>query len=188
MTKSPILRATFWTSNAELIQACVQLGYLKKKKRTLDPTYGKGIWWKKWQPKDLVKHDLKLDGTDFRKLEYEDGSFEQITYDPPYVSVGGRASSEIKSFYEGYGLMGAPTSPALLQALINDGLTEMHRLLEMGGYCLVKCQNYVSSGKLWPGVYLTMRHAESLGFVLADEMLHIRKSGGPQPKGRTRKG
>ncbi len=188
MSKKIVLRATYWKSNAELIEDCVRLGYLKKKKRTLDGTYGRGIWWKNWEPKDLVKHDLLMDGTDFRKLPYEDESFDQITYDPPYVSVGGRASSQIKEFYERFGLMGAPTSPDALQTLINDGLTEMHRLLVVKGYCLVKCQNYISSGQLHPGVYLTIKHAYSLGFVLKDEFLHIRKSAGPQPKDRTRKG
>jgi hypothetical protein len=184
----PILRATLWKSNAELIEACHQLGWLKQKWSTLDPTYGKGIWWKNWKPNRLTIHDVILDGTDFRNLPYEDKSFKQITFDPPYVSVGGRKSSKIKEFYERFGLLGAPTTPALLQQLINDGLTEMHRLCKDKGIVLVKCQNYVSSGQLHPGVYLTLKHAESLGFVLVDELHHVRKSAGPQPKNRTRKG
>lgn len=184
---APVLRATYWKSNAELIEACFQLGHLREKWSTLDPTFGKGIWWKKRQPKRLTKHDLILDNTDFRNLPYEDQSFKQIAFDPPYVSIGGRKTSKIKEFYERFGLMGAPTSPALLQQLINDGLTEMHRLCKDKGIVLVKCQNYISSGKLHPGVYLTLKHAESLGFVLIDELLHIRKTAGPQPKNRTRK-
>lgn len=187
MTK-PVLRATFWKSNAELIEDCVRLGYLKPEWKTLDPTYGKGIWWKNWKPKRLVKHDLELDGVDFRNLPHRANTFDAITYDPPYVSAGGRATTTIREFYAAYGLHGAPTTPKKLQRLINDGLTEMHRVVKPGGIVMVKCQDYISSGSLWSGTYLTERKARALGFEVVDKLIHIRKSGGPQPKGRTRKG
>lgn len=187
MTQSKVLRATYWKNNAEMIEACVRLRYLRPKWSTLDPTYGRGNWWKNWRPDRLTIHDIVLDGVDFRNLPHPDESFKQIAYDAPYVAPGGRASSKIKEFYERYGMLGAPTSPALLQALINDGLTEMHRVCKKKGYVLVKVQNYVSSGKLHLGVYLTAAHAQSLGFTVVDELLHIKKSSGPQPANRTRK-
>jgi hypothetical protein len=36
----PILAATSWRSNAELIADCAALGYLRANWLTLDPTYG----------------------------------------------------------------------------------------------------------------------------------------------------
>lgn len=191
MSKKPILAAQFFKSNAEIIEACVALRFLKPTDLILDPTYGGGKWWKTWQPSgigDLVKHDLKLDGTDFRNTDYEDEQFDVCAYDPPYVSVGGRATTTIREMYEAYGLTGAPTSPEKLQALINDGLDEMWRVLKPGGYCLVKCMNYISSGKYHPGIVLTTNHALSLGFEMVDQFVHVKKSGGPQPGNRTRAG
>lgn len=187
--KKPILAAQFFKSNTDIIEACVALHFLKRTDLILDPTYGGGKWWKTWKPSgvgDLVRHDLKLDGTDFRNLPYKARQFDAIAYDPPYVSVGGRATTTIREMYEAYGLAGAPTSPELLQALINDGLREMRRVLKPGGYCLVKCQDYVSSGRLWSGTFHTEQHARKLGFEVVEKFIHVKKSGGPQPK-RTRK-
>lgn len=175
-----ILAAHNWASNAELIQDCAALGYLNEDWNILDPTYGKGNWWKLWWPRALVKHDMALDGTDFRKLPYADNTFDAITYDPPYVSVGGRKTTGMSTMYEAYGLIDAPSSPAELQVLINDGLTEMYRLVKKGGYVLVKNQDYVSSGKLWIGTHWTLSHALELGFTCQDRLEHMGKSR-PQP-------
>lgn len=175
--------ATPWPTNAHLIKACAQLGYLKEEWRTLDPTYGQGRWWVLWRPDDLVTHNRKVDGSDFRCLPYPDGAFDAIAYDPPYVSVGGRKTSGIEGMYDGYGLIDAPDSPAGLQVLINDGLTEMYRLVRPKGYVLVKCQDYVSSGKLWIGTHHTLTHGLSLGFTLEDRLEHI-SGQRPQPANR----
>lgn len=173
-----VLAADRWATNADLIADCFKLGHLKDE-LTLDPTYGKGNWWKTWRPTDLVKHDAILDGSDFRNLPYSDETFPQIAYDPPYVSVGGRASSGVQGMYAAYGLLGAPNSPRELQEVINDGLMEMFRLAEPGGRILVKCQDYVSSGKLWLGTYLTLDWALALGLECIDRMEHI---GNPRPQ------
>lgn len=192
----PVLRATYWKSNAEMIEAIVELGFLDRDMKVLDPTYGKGIWWKKFKPRKLVKHDLILDGTDFRNLPHRSNTFDAAAYDPPYVSVGGRDTTGIVAMFDAYGMTGAPTSPRKLQRLINDGLKEMNRLVKpavrtehglKGGIIIVKCMSYVSSGKIFDGVYQTKKAARKLGLVLEDELFHIRKSGGPQPGNRTKK-
>lgn len=181
-----VLSCQFFPDNGTIIKQCARLGYLKKSMRILDPTYGNGLWWTEVKFPKLVAHDLAIDGLDFRSLPHKSRSFDAITYDPPYVSVGGRESSNIKEMYDAYGLLGAPTSPAKLQTLINDGLTEMVRLLRPSGYLLVKCQNYVSSGKLFLGVNNTLNHGLMLGLTVQDQFIHARKSGGPQPKNRTK--
>lgn len=181
-----ILAAHAWPNNAELILAVHRLGYITDRDRVLDPTYGRGLWWTRWRPQDLTTHDRKKDGSDFRDLsQYPDGWFTAIAFDPPYVAKGGRSTSGMKEMDDRYGQDDCPATPALLQELINDGMTEMTRMLARKGTLIVKCQNYISSGQFWPGVNLTIGHAHSLGLKQVDQFEHV-GSVRPQPK-RTRK-
>ncbi len=174
----PVLAANLWKSNAELIADVALLGYIKQSDHVLDPTYGRGNWWTKFRPNNLVFHDIAQDGIDFRKLPYNNETFNIVAYDPPYVSIGGRKTTTIKGFHDRYGMTDAPTSPALLQALINDGLTEAKRVVQFRGLILVKCQD---------GTYLTQRHAiEDLSLIQVDRFEHIGKPR-PQPPNRTQK-
>jgi len=182
---TPVLAASSWPTNADLIADVARLGYLTADRLTLDPTYGRGLWWKKWKPDELVAHDLRVDGTDFRALPYPDDTFEAIAFDPPYVSVGGRKTTGIGDLHDRFGLTDAPTSPAGVQELIDDGLVEMHRVAIPGAFVLVKCQDYVSSGRLWPGTHLTLSKALELGFELVDRFEHV-AGVRPQPTGRSR--
>lgn len=182
---SVVLAANRWPSNAELIADCAKLGYLRDDWLTLDPTYGRGVWWKRWRPNVLVTHNRDKDGVDYRALPHADATFDAVTYDPSYVSTGGRKTTTIPEFNERYGLTTAASTPAGVQAEINDGLDEMVRVLKSCGSLLVKCQDYVSSGQLWPGTHYTLTHALSLGCDLVDRMEHI-GTPRPQPK-RTRK-
>lgn len=182
-SSKPVLAATAWPSNAELIFDCARLGYLRKEWHTLDPTYGRGVWWKRWRPKSLVTHDLRQDGVDFRQLPESDNTFDAIAFDPPYVSAGGRKTTTIPDFYHRFGLTEAPTSPADLQQLMNAGLAELQRVLRPGGMLLVKCQDYVSSGKLWLGTHHTLTACLSLDFKVVDRLEHVGHAR-PQPKGR----
>lgn len=179
-----LMAATRWRSNAHLIEDCHKLGYLRDEWLTLDPTYGKGTWWKRYRPTRLITHDRAIDGTDFRSLHYRDGAFMAIAYDPPYVAKGGRATSGIKTMDELYGIgEDAEPTPQTMQGLMDDGLTEMWRLLDGGGFCLYKEKMYVSSGKLWPGLFLSKAHADKLGFELVDMAVMI-TGGPPEPKTR----
>ena len=180
----PVLAASRWSDNAALVADCARLGYLRKDWRTLDPTYGRGNWWTRWQPDELVAHDkFTLDGVDFTALPEPNDAFDAATYDPPYVCVGGRKTSGIEEMYYSYGLLEAPTTPAALQQLINAGLSEMYRVVRPEGIVLCKCQDYISSGKLWPGTHFTLVHALSLGFLLIDRLEHVGDAR-PQPGGR----
>lgn len=180
-----VLAATAWKSNAELIADVARLGYLRKEWVTLDPTYGRGVWWKLWRPNVLVTNDQFVPGAmfnrDFCSLPFNDDEFDAVAFDPPYVSVGGRETSGIKKMHEGFGLTDAPTSPRGVQDLINAGLIEMHRVVKRGGIVLVKCQDYISSGKFWPGVYFTQWEADRIGFEMADRFLHLSTTSRPQP-------
>ncbi len=179
----PVLAAYPWTTNADLIVDVARLGYLHVDDRVLDPTFGRGVWWKRWRPARLVTHDLGIDGVDFRALPHADGEFDASVFDPPYVSVGGRSTSGISEMYERFGLLDAPTTPAGVQQLIDDGLGEVARVVRPGGLVLVKCQDYISSGKLWPGTHRTLCRADDLGLEIVDRFEHL-AGPRPQPRGR----
>lgn len=185
-----VLAATTWPTNAAMISDCARLGYLKREAVTLDPTWGKGKWWTDWCPQYFTRHDkYTLDGVDFRDLPHADGSFEQIGYDPPYVCPGGLKSSTTKRMHADYGMSSGGVAieaerdfktPAQLQTIMNDGLTEMARVLGAKGVVVMKCKDYIWGGKLHEGTYETRKHAESLGLRIVDRLEHLSIKPGPQ--------
>lgn len=178
-----MLAASSWPTNAHMIEDCARLGYLKYEDRVLDPTYGRGVWWQRWRPTVLVTHDIRQDGVDFRDLPYEDDEFDAAVFDPPYVSVGGRKTTGLPDMHDRFGLGDAPGSPAGVQALINGGLVEVARVVKPRGLVLVKCQDYISSGKFWPGTHKTTAYALGLGLEIVDRLEHV-AGVRPQPPGR----
>lgn len=184
-----IMRCTAWPSNAELIADVASLGHIRG--AVLDPTYGRGRWWKTYRPENLVTRDRKTDPSwDFRTMaEFADETFDCVAFDPPYVAVGGRKTigAKVKDFTDSYGMDTAERDPKAVQEAINDGMAQSARVLKPGGILLVKCSDYISSGELWPGTHFTWVWATiQIGFEHVDTFIHLSKSGGPQPKDRTR--
>lgn len=175
-----VLAAFEWPTNAELIADCAELGYLRPEWTTLDPTYGRGTWWKVWQPAWLIGHIYDKDHVDFRDLPYAEGTFDAAVFDPPYVAVGGRTSSTISDFNDRYGLRDVPKDAKGTQQLINDGLTEVARVVKPKGVVLVKCKDYVTSGHVWIGTHHTLTHGLAIGLELVDRFEHVGHPG-PQP-------
>lgn len=173
------MAATEWPTNAHLIEDVARLRYLRREWRTLDPTYGRGNWWTRWRPEQLVVHDLILDGVDFRDLPHSDDSFDAVAFDPPYVAKGGRETSGIKAMDERYGQITCPATPALLQEMIEDGLRSLCRVLRPRGILIVKTKDYISSGKFWAGTHKTTAAALALGFEQLDRFEHL---GDPIPQ------
>ena len=114
---------------------------------------------------------------------YDDERFDAVAFDPPYVCVGGRETTTIRGMHDAYGMGDTPTTPQGVQDDINAGLVECFRVVKKGGIVLVKVQSYITSGKLWPGTFLTWRWAEEVGFDLVDHLNHI-SGARPQPAGR----
>ena len=187
-TTAPVLAATSWPDNAAMILDCVRLGYLDAFDFILDPTYGRGTWWQRWTPEHGgLEYNNAYVWHDFRNLRYKDNAFNAAVFDPPYISKG-RATPKLGDFDDRYGLAThAPgmkrKSPADIQADMDAGLSELVRVVKPGGLILMKCMDYVTSGKLWLGVYKTTTHALSLGLEVIDRLEHIHAPG-PQPKGR----
>lgn len=173
---SPVLAATPWPTNGHMIADVAGL-YLRKEWRILDPTYGRGKWWTLWRPDELVTHDLRLDGVDFRRLPHPDSHFDAVAFDPPY-KLNGTPGGEVD---ERYGVH-VPTRWQDRHQLIREGIDECARVLRPGGIMLVKCQDQVVSGEVrWQAREFTV-HAEAAGLTLVDEG-HV-LGGRPQPPGR----
>jgi len=180
----PVLAAQPWPTNAHLIADCARLGYICKDSLTLDPTYGRGTWWSIWRPDRLVWYK---DTIDFRDIPHPDGTFDVIAYDPPFVSAGGRSTTGLPNMHDHYGMRDAPRTPAALQGLMNKGFEECVRVVKPGGLVLFKCQDYISSGKLWPGTFLTQFHALHLNLEMVDRMEMVTKPR-PQPQRKRQDG
>lgn len=180
-----ILAADTFKTNSDLMLACRELGYISDIDDVLDMTYGRGTWWKKWEPHRLVTNDLDPKSKaeshhDFRDLPGEwEGEFDVVAFDPPYVAVGGRATSTIGNFNDAYGLVTVPKTPADLHIFIVEGLLEAHRVLRKKGVVLFKAMNYVTSGAYNLQAYAAI-HAVAREFRVRDEFIHLRKPG-PQP-------
>jgi len=157
-----------------LIVAVAQLGYLGDPDGTvLDLTYGRGLWWTRYRPRRLIAGE-----GDFRDRPEADGSVPVITFDPPYISTGNRETSSVDDLYDRYGL-GDLKGWRAVRRLIDDGLVECARILAPGGYLLVKCMDYVESGrKVW-NTFHVYAVAERHGLTLADRFVHV-TGGGPQ--------
>lgn len=176
-----------FTSNADILRACFKLGWLDVAARTIDPCSNRGAWWAHGRPDELVCHDLDPvfgDGVDVRALPHEDRSFSRAAYDPPYCPAGGAATSSIGDHLARYGRgHNLPTvdmkSPASVQQLYRDGLTELARVTT--DYILAKGCDYTWNGQHHAALYDAQKHAESLGLVAVDRLLLV-GTPGPQPK------
>jgi hypothetical protein len=171
-------------TNADLMVACRQLGYLGDPDDVVvDVTYGRGAWWRKYRPPRLIAHDLALDGVDFRQLPEADGSITVVCYDPPYTPTGNRATSSIDEHYDRYGL-GETHGWAELWTLCEAGLKECARVLAPGGHLLVKSADGVESGRRRFLHHRLFAVALEVGLEPVDELILVRRRPGPQPPGR----
>jgi len=175
-------------NNAELILDAVALGYLRADWRTLDPTYGRGRFWRRWRPEHLTRHDLDPnrapDGpADFTRLPYAANHFDAVVFDPPY-KLNGAAGSHASDVDYGVderagwqsrhalivaGIVEAArvVSPARLER-VDRGRTEL-----AGGMVLIKCQDQVSAGAVRWQTREFADAAEAVGLELIDAF-HLR--------------
>ena len=174
-------RARFWPvpsvirgSNGVLIATVARLGFLGRPGATvLDVTYGRGLWWTRFHPDFLIAGK-----GDFRDRPEVDGSVDVVCFDPPYISTGNRETSTVDELYDRYGL-GELKGWRAVRALIDAGLAEGARILKPGGFLLVKCMDYVESGrKVW-NTFHVFNESERLGLWLVERFIHD-TGGGPQ--------
>lgn len=178
---TPVMAINDWGTNAELIAACAQLGYLREDWTTLDPTFGHGTFWNAWRPHVLFAHDIRKElsptgsSVDATNLPYDDQSFACVVIDGPY-KLNGTPTVDVD---ERYGVH-EPTRWQDRMNLLRQMMSEGARVLG-DGFLLFKCQDQVCSGKVrWQTVEF-IRHAESIGLGLVDRLDFL--SYRPQPNG-----
>jgi len=199
MTTEPVLAISSARNNAELVEQCVALNYLARDWRTLDPTYGKGRFWRRWRPLELIGHDLDPDKAphgpaDFTRLPYGPETFDVVVFDGPY-KLNGAAGSHASD--EDYGVA-TSASWAERHDLLRAGITEAARIVvparrvrvDRGRYeleagiVLIKCQDQVCAGAVRWQTREFADHAETVGLDLVDALLLVGHRAQPQ---RTRK-
>ena len=169
------------TTNAQLIADVARLGHLRPDWRTWDVTYGRGAFWKDWEPDALITTDVngpfEEDRVDFTALPAGDDSWDVVVLDPPYRLNG---TPDLGEFDERYGIEQYSDWRARMW-LMEDGLRECLRVAKHR--VLFKCQDQVVSGKkVWQTIEFT-KVAEEEGWRLVDQ-LHV-AGYRPQPSGRT---
>lgn len=170
-----IVPSVFSGTNADLITAVATL-YLSGS--VMDATYGKGGWWRRFRPDPFVVHDLdpeKGDGVDFTALPEAEGTYDAVTFDPPYIPQGGYDSSTAREFTDRFGL--TSRSRAELWELIGAGMAECARVLRPEGWLLVKCTDFVNGGAFHLGHRKVLDLADPLGLSCWDLIVHHTGSG-----------
>jgi hypothetical protein len=167
----PILSSVFTGTNAELI-AAVAPYYLTGS--VLDVTYGEGKWWDRYRPDSFTFHDLeKVDGVDFRALPHEARAFDAVTFDPPYVTSGGTATSKGADAFRGrYGIDRVTSygHESELTDLVLAGLAECARVSHR--WVLVKCMEFVSSRRFHDMPHTIKVAGYELGLSIHDVIVH----------------
>lgn len=170
----PIPESVARGDNASLIASIAPL-YLTGS--VLDVTYGRGMWWRRFQPATFLGHDLATDGVDFRALPHEDASWDAVCFDPPYVPrQGPKPATKIEdtAYRARYGL-DTPRGPRELERLINDGMAECARVAR--AFVLAKCCDYVNSRRLQLGHLAMIRAGEASGLRVHDLIVHAAGTG-----------
>lgn len=145
----PILTAVQGT-NADLFPSALAL-YADFGEAILDMTYGLGVFWRNVDTEayDVFKNDIDPKRgdyhEDFRHTHFDDCAFSVVVLDPPYASRSSNKKSFVGSLYNN-GNHHLDTVEDMLK-FYYDGMSEAKRLLEPGGYLMVKCMDEISGGK-----------------------------------------
>ena len=158
-TSNLVLSAHVGT-NADVFPQILKL-HVPPGAKIADVTYGKGVFWKKVDATEyrLFPSDI-ANGMDCRNLPYQDGSFDAVVFDPPYMEGFYRGASAVKAgdgshntFRDHYSNGDETPKPgggrwhaAVLQ-MYQEGGKEAHRVLRDRGVFIVKCQDEVSANR-----------------------------------------
>ena len=188
-----VLAATRWNTNADMILDVVALGYIKPTDKVIDLTFGRGKWWTKYGHDGMFIANfedfedarwpevMKQNGRtpipickDYTVMpDTDDDNYDVVVFDPPYISMGGRATSGLPDFMDRFGLANAATTPRLLQDDNEKGLAQAVRICKPGGLILAKCAPYISSGKRQEGDWWARDAALAMGLVVQDMLIHL---------------
>jgi len=175
-TTAPKTRASVYTcvtgQNDALVANAAQL-YIQNGDRILDLTYGRGVFWKKADRTrfDLVTNDLVTPADfhyDFRKLGFDDASFDHTVFDPPYVHDGN--TFLLHRQYNNDVTTGNLNYAGIMQ-MYEAGLRECIRVTKVGGQIWVKGQDQVENHtQRWSHFHLELV-GRMLGLSLQDHFI-----------------
>lgn len=168
---------TVCSSNEEGFARILAL-YARPGQTIIDPTFGNGRFWKNIDRSLYDTHLTDLgDGINLRALPYANESADVIVLDPPYRYTPAKNTKQDDVPGHGkvdglYNLQAAAlTNTASVIALYVAGFREAARVLRLGGFLIVKCQDTVQDGKnIWVH-NLLMAEAETLGFACRDVLI-----------------
>lgn len=152
--------------NADLIKEVSRL-YANDPSITIaDVTFGKGVFWRKTPHLNITGSDLITVPErpyDFRNLPYDDGSFDIVVLDPPYIHSPGNHVTDDR-------YQNARTTKGILYDgildLYREGLAEANRVARQQVW--VKCKDQVQSGlQRWLHIDI-LREAGALGLIGRD--------------------
>jgi len=171
--------------------------------KVADVTFGRGTFWKRIDPgryevwaSDLVldvdRKDLFTryeDGVDCRALPYDDGSFDCVVLDPPYMEgfyrraqdhlAGSGTHAAFRRAYShggaGAGGDGPKWHDAVTDLYLRAGAQAL-RVLRPGGVLIVKCQDEVSANKQRLTHVEIITGYEDAGFYCKDLFVLVRNN------------
>lgn len=184
-----ILAASLWQDNGMLINDVFKLlaHHLPDNPDVIDLTYGdKGVWWKHSSIAPVVfTGDFTNPKPSTRQL-FTNG-FDVTTFDGPYALVGGAPKGQDPKFAQAhmefrrrYGI-DPPRTIGDLTTMLQAGAGTAVAFTKPKGFILTKSMPFVTSGKVhWiPDMFNTWM--TELGCTKHDELIFLRKRGGPQP-------
>lgn len=157
--------------------------YVRPGSVVADVTYGKGVFWRR-VPCDkyrLLPTDIQ-NGTDCRKLPYDNGEIDCVVFDPPYMHSPGGTAHEVHTPFEDHyrnNSTGNRTSSKYHEAVLDlyrDGGCEAHRVLRQRGVLIVKCQDEVCSNRQRFTHVEIMQIYDKIGFVSEDLFVVMRNN------------
>lgn len=180
VTTNDLVFSAYLGTNDEVFPLILSL-YVPPGSKVADVTYGKGVFWKR-VPQDayqLSVTDLST-GVDCRELPYDDGSYDSIVFDPPYMHTPGGTAHVGHQNYEGYYANNRTSSPAKYHEAVLDlyfsGAREAWRVLKDGGVYIVKCQDEVCANQQRLTHVEIINELATYGFVAEDLFVVVRNA------------
>jgi hypothetical protein len=147
----------------------------------LDPTYSKGVFYKKGIEQPKLKFDINpvVDGvvqSCATNLPLDDNSVNCIMFDPPFLATTGKSLKMVNSSNAMAKRFGVLKNETELHKFYSESLQELYRVCDDEGYLIFKCQDKVSSGKQYFSHCFIHTVATQLGWYPKDLFVLLAKS------------
>ena len=185
VTTSNLIFSANVATNADVFEKVLSL-HVKKGSKVADVTFGRGVFWRRVQKGDyqLFPSDIQT-GIDCRALPYEDGAFDCVVLDPPYMEglfrrskshlAGAGTYEAFRKYYSnGAETVEGPKDHAAVLDLYFRAGKEAYRILRPEGVLIVKCQDEVSSHTQRLTHVDIIQEYERLGFYTKDLFVVVR--------------